>query len=278
MAEPLSIIELLQDSFRRTARLIAPSFPFAMGFVLVTGVLVWAAGALPDGGASFALFSSLAFVALFTHSLFSASMFRATLGTAGSLLRGAWKLTLAWLLIVVVAAIGGAIILLFFSLIGASLGVVSGEAGQEITDMTAQLRQGGTFWPLFALFMMTLAGLFWFAVRMMLFAGATVNRGQVHVFRSWSWTKGHFTNLAPLMIAFIIVPLAVSSSVAMTISDAVLGAADTPVKAGLSAALIALILLPGFWLGHGFSASALARLLPEAEDQTTTPAENSASI
>lgn len=278
MATPLSLRALLQDSLRRTARLIAPSFPFAIGFVLATGSLVWAAGVLPDGGASFALFSSLTFAALFAHSLFSASMYRATLGSAGSLFRGAWKLTLAWLLIMVVASIGGTMILLFFSLIGASLGVVSSETGQEITDMTAQLREGGTFWPLFTLFMMTLVGLFWFAVRMMLFAGATVMLGRVHVFRSWPWTKGYFRILAPLMIVFVIVPLVILSSVAINISDAVIGAANTPVKAGLSVALIGLILLPSAWLGHGFAASALARLLPEECDQTTTPAENSASI
>jgi len=266
MTNPISLSALFQDSINRAARLIAPSLPFAALFVVAAGILVWAAGALPDGSASFAFFSALTFAALFAHALFSAAMYRATLSPARGLLHSAWKLTLAWMLVMIVASIGAVMILLFFSLIGASLGVVSGEAGQEITDMTAQMRAGGTFWPLFAVLVMTLFGLFWFAVRMMLFAGATVIRSQVHVFRSWSWTKGYFRILAPLMIVLIIVPVTLLTAAAHGVSDAVIGVADTPVKAGLSAALSVLILLPSAWLGHGFAVSALARLLPEECD------------
>jgi len=263
MTNPISFSALFQDSVSRAARLIAPSLPFAALFVAAAGVLVWAAGALPDGGAGFALFSALTIAALFAHALFSAAMYRVTLNPAQGLLHSAWKLTLAWMLVMIVASIGVVIILLFFSLIGASLGVVSGEAGQEITDMTSQMRAGGTFWPLFAVFVMTLFGLFWFAVRMMLFAGATVIRSQVHVFRSWSWTKGHFRILAPLTIVFFILPVTLLTAAAHSVSGAIIGAADTPVKVGLSAGLSAFILLPSAWLGHGFAASALARLLPE---------------
>lgn len=278
MADPISFSALFQDSLSRTARIIVPSFPLAMLFVASTGILVWSAGALPDGGTSFVLFSALAFACLFAHSLYSAVMYRATLMPSGGLIHSAWKLTLAWLLLMVAASIGATIIILFFSLIGASLGVVSGETGQEITDMTAQMRAGGTFWPLFAIFIMTLFGLFWFAVRMMLFAGATVIRAQVHVFRSWVWTKGHFRTLAPLMIVLIIAPVIFLAAAAQSVSAAVIGVADTPIKAGLSAALGALILLPSAWVGHGFAASVLALLLPKDSDQTTTPAANKASI
>ncbi len=278
MTDPISLRALFHDSLNRTARLIAPSFPFALLFTAATGILVWAAGALPDGSVSFVLFAALSFAALFAHSLFSAAMYRATLPAASSLMHSAWKLNLAWLLIMVVASIGVTIILLFFSLIGASLGVVSGEAGQEITDMTAQMREGGTFWPLFGLFLITLVGLFGFAVRMMLFAGATVIRARVHVFRSWSWTKGQIRVLAPLMLILIVVPVIALSAAAINLNAILNGAAETPAKAGLSAAITSLILLPSAWLGHGFASSVLARLMPDETDQTTTPAENSASI
>jgi len=278
MTDPISLRALFHDSLNRTARLIAPSFPFALLFTAATGILIWAAGVLPDGSVSFAIFAALSFAVLFAHSLFSAAMYRATLPPAGGFLISAWKLSLAWLLIMVVASIGATIILLFFSLIGASLGVVSGEAGQEITDMTAQMREGGTFWPLFALFLITLVGLFWFAVRMMLFAGASVIRARVHVFRSWSWTKGQFRVLAPLLLILIMVPVVALSAAAINLNNILIGTAETPAKAGISAALMSLILLPSAWLGHGFASSALARLMPDETDQTTTPAENSASI
>lgn len=278
MTDQISFSALFKDSLNRTARLIVPTGPFALLFVAATGILVWAAAVLPDNGAGFALFAGLSFAALFAHSLFSAAMYRATLVPAGGLMHGAWKLTLAWLLMIVVASIGATIIVLFFSLIGASLGVVSGEAGQEITDMTAQMHEGGTFWPLFALFVMTLFGVFWFAVRMMLFAGATVIHSQVHVFRSWSWTKGHFLILAPLSLILLIAPFAALSFVAANLSDFIIGTAVTPLQAGAAAIITALLLLPSAWLGHGVVSSVLAQLMPGRADQTTTPAANSASI
>ncbi len=160
MADLLSISNLLQDSVSRTKRLIVTSLPFAGLFALMTGILVWGAGALPEGGAGSLAFMVLAFATLFSHSLFSVSMYRAALPIHTGQFGRAVKLSLAWILIFVVAAIGAAIIVLFFSLIGASLGVVSGEAGQEITDMTAQMREAGTFWPLFGLFLLTLLGVF----------------------------------------------------------------------------------------------------------------------
>ncbi|MEM9180671.1 MAG: hypothetical protein AAGA89_13210, partial [Pseudomonadota bacterium] len=193
----LSLSELASDTFKKTARLIVPSLPFGVLFVIASGGLVWSAGILPEGGMGFLLFTALVFCALYAHNLFSASMYRAVLSTEAGLLNGAWKLTLAWLLVMVIASIAGTIIVLFFSLIGSSLGVAAGEEGREITDMTEQMRAGGTFWPLFALFLASLVGLFWFAVRLMLFAAASALRGQVHVFRTWYWTKGQARVLAP---------------------------------------------------------------------------------
>ena len=263
MTRLLSLSELATDTLEKTAQLIVPSLPFGVSFVIASGVLVWGAGALPDGGTGFFLFVALAFGALFAHSLFSAAMYRAVLPAENGLLNSAWKLTLAWLLVMVVAAIAATIIVLFFSLIGARLGVASGEAGREITDMTAQMRAGGTFWPLFALFLFTLVGLFWFAVRLMLFAGASALRGQVHVFRTWYWTKGQFRVLAPLMTSFVVLPILGLSMIAQFANAAMFSALETPLETGISVAFITLILLPSAWLGHAFAASVFERLAPE---------------
>ena len=105
---------------------------------------------------------------------------------------------------IVIAAIAFSIVVLFFSLIGASLGAGSGEPGQNITDMTDQMRENGTFWPLFVIFIATLFGLFWFAVRLMTFAAASATRGAVHVFRTWYWTKGAFAVLGPAAVLLIV--------------------------------------------------------------------------
>ncbi|MEO0608291.1 MAG: hypothetical protein AAFY82_08660, partial [Pseudomonadota bacterium] len=136
------------------------------------------------------------------------------------------------------------------------LGVASGEAGQDISDMAAQMRESGTFWPLFVVFVVTLFGVFWFAVRMMLFASSSATRGSVHVFRTWYWTKGHFRMLGPALIVLIVLPIAGFSSAAAIIAAPLTNPA-------LNTAAVSALMLPTAWLGHGFAAAIYNRLAPE---------------
>lgn len=262
MAETLSLKVVITKSVQNALRMIRPSLPFGGLWAAAMGGLVWAAVALPDGGAGFVSFSILALATLFAHSLYSVSMYHAVLPAQSGVLKSAWVLTLAWLLMIVVVSIGASIIVLFFSLIGSSLGAASGEAGQDITDMAAQMRESGTFWPLFAVFVATLFGVFWFAVRMMLFAASSATRGSVHVFRTWYWTKGHFRTLGPAMMLLIVLPIAGFASAAAVI------AAPVAIPA-LNTAAVSILMLPTAWLGHGFAAAIYDRLAPErAVDDT----------
>ena len=273
MAAPLLFTDVLTDSLDRTRRLALPSLPYGLLFSTAFGGLVYIAGALPEDGAGFLIFASLALVCLFTHSLYSVSMYHAVLPAAAGTLKSAWTLTLAWVLVIVVAAIGASMIVLFFALIGASLGVGTSENVETITDMTAQMREGGTFWPLFLLFLATLFGVFWFAVRLMTFAAASATRRGVHVFRTWYWTKGHFRTLGPAMLVLIAVPIAVLGYLAGIVTSGWGDDPASPIQSGFTAAVFMIILLPSAWLGHGFAASVFARLAPsEDADQTTTPA------
>lgn len=265
MANTLSISHLIQDSLGRTKRLAFPSLPYAGLFVLALGILVWTAGALPDGGLGFLVFSALSLLTLYAHSLFSVSMYHAVLPKTQDLASSAWKLTLAWILVIVVAAIAASIIILFFALIGASLGVGASEPGQDITDMTTQMRETGTFWPLFAVFLVTLFGLFWFAVRLMTFAAASSTRGAVHVFRTWYWTKGYFRVLAPVMLLLVVLPIAVLSYISGLLSDVLFETAAPALKPAITVAWTTFALVPTAWLGHGFAASVFAKLAPEPE-------------
>lgn len=265
MANPLSINDLLQDSLGRTKRLAVPSMPYAGVFVLALGILVWTAGVLPDGSLGFLIFSALSTLTLFAHSLFSVSMYHAVLPKTQDLASSAWKLTLAWILVIVVAAIAASIIILFFALIGASLGVGASEPGQDITDMTEQMRESGTFWPLFAIFLATLFGLFWFAVRLMTFAAASSTRGAVHVFRTWYWTKGYFRVLAPTMLLLVVLPIAVQFYVASILSNLFFEAVAPAFKPAITAAWTMFALVPTAWLGHGFAASVFAKLAQDPE-------------
>ena len=271
MAEPTSTSKIVNKSLEYARRLTLPSLPYALLFTAALGGLIWAANVLPDGGAGFVVFSALTFVTLFAHSLYSVSMYHAVLPANSGKLSAAWKLSLAWVLIIVIAAIAASMITLFFALIGASLGVGSSDDVENIADMTAQMREGGTFWPLFTLFLMTLFGIFWFAVRIMTFAAATATRGRVHVLRTWYWTKGHFRRLGPLMLLFVAIPIIALTYLGTVLSTALIGTPTSPVSAGLSSAIVMLVLLPSAWLGHGFAATVFELLAPE-DDQTTTPA------
>ncbi|MEL6694175.1 MAG: hypothetical protein AAFQ12_14260 [Pseudomonadota bacterium] len=270
MADLTPISQIIKQSLDYARRLTLPSLPYALLFVVALGGLIWAANILPDGGAGFTVFSALTFATLFAHSLYSVSMYHAVLPSNTGKLHAAWKLSLAWILVIVIAAIAASMITLFFALIGASLGVGSSDDVENISDMTAQMREGGTFWPLFVLFLATLFGIFWFAVRIMTFAAATACRGRVHVLRTWYWTKGHFLKLAPVMVVLVVLPVVILTYLGTLVSAAVIGTPTTPVSAGLSSALTMLILLPSAWLGHGFAATVFETLAPE-DDQITTP-------
>lgn len=271
MADQIAFSDMFRESLRRARTLIIPSLPYAAIFVVASAILIWAANTLPDGGSGFAAFSALTFLTLFAHSLFSVAMYHAVLPAKTRKLMAAWKLTLAWILVFVILAIGASMITLFFALIGASLGVGTSDDVGNIADMTEQMREGGTFWPVFLLFLATLFGVFWFITRLMTFAAATASRGTVHVLRTWYWTKGKFRILGPLLLGFVVVPFVALTYLGGLVGEAVFSAEPTPLEAAMATALGVIILLPSAWLGHGLAATVFEHLAPD-EDQTTTPA------
>lgn len=274
MAQTLTFVRLIQDSVAKTRALILPSLSAAIGFCLLCGGFAWATSALPDDGNGTLIFLALLMGLLFAHSVFSVSMYHAVVPGQAGLLKSAWKLTLAWLLMVVIVAIGASMIVLFFAVIGPSLGVGTSDNVGNISDMTAQMRESGTFGPIFAIFLAMLVGVFWFAVRMVLFAVATAARGTIHVLRTWSWTKGYFLRLGPAVVLLVLIPLVGLLYVSGAITNSLFGAEPTQVLAGLSSTVTMLILLPSAWLGHGLAASIYTHIAPEDHDPTTTPASN----
>ena len=255
MTPALPLKALFAATVSGAGQVAIPTLGYAAGFVGATVLMMWGAGALPETTAGTIGFLLVVAASIAAHSLFSAVMYRRLVPSEGTLPNAVWKLTFAWALIVVVAAILATAIVLFFSLIGSSLGVVSGEAGQDITDMTAQMRAGGTFYPLFALFLLTLLGVFWFTVRMMLFAVASASRGAVHVFRTWSWTKGHAFPMALGALVFIVAPISVLGTIAANLVD---GGMHIAVSTGI----VVLLQVPAAWLGHAFAAAVYVRLSP----------------
>ncbi len=258
MTPALSVPDLVSATLSGAQRIALPTLGFAAAFAASVALMVWGAEALPQSAAGSIGFLFVVALAVAAHSLFSAAMYRQLAPHQGTLSNAAMKLAMAWVLIIVVAAIMMTAIVLFFSLIGSSLGVVSGEAGQEITDMTAQMREGGTFYPLLAIFFLTLLGVFWFAVRMMLFAAATASRGSVHVFRTWSWTKGHALPMAMGAVLFIVLPIILLGYVG-AVATGLLGVSE---NAAISTGIFALMQVPAAWIAHAFAAAVYTRVAP----------------
>lgn len=258
MKPALSIPELFSATLTGVRQIAVPTAGPALVFSLAVGAMFWGAEALPETTAGSFGFYLLVVIAVLAHSLFSASMYRTLVQTTGTLWTSVWKLTLAWMLMIVIVAILATALVLFFSLIGSSLGVVSSEPGQDIIDMTAQMREGGTFYPLFGLFLLALLGVFWFAVRMMLFAAATVARGAVHVFRTWAWTKGYVLPLSVGMVALIAVPVIALGYAA----NGLTGLLSSLQSGAVSAVIACLIQVPAAWFGHSFAAAVYNRIAP----------------
>jgi len=263
MTDRLTFAGLLRDTLKGAARVIVPSLPWTALFVFAWGYLVWAAAALPESAMSTALFAGLALLTLYAHSLFSVSIYRVLLGGEATMRSAAFKLTLSWLLVFTVMAIIFSIWTLFFSMVGASVGIVSGQgdAGQ-ISDITELMQQGGTFWPLFIVFIASFFALFWFVARLMTFAAATSHRAQVHVFRTWAWTKGQFRRLGPALFGLVFLPLAAGSVVGVFAGQAIWGNEPTAIEAALAAGLTMLACTPAAWLGHALAATVYKALAP----------------
>ncbi|MEM9841786.1 MAG: hypothetical protein AAF767_04015 [Pseudomonadota bacterium] len=268
MTAATTIKTLAKDSLARAAQMIVPSLPLAGVFLVSVGGMVWSANTLPDDAIGSLAFIGVVLLCLFAHSLFSAAMYRASLPPHGGLLAAAWRLTLAWLLMIVVVSIIAAIIVLFFSLFGTVLGVAMGDETAfergEVVDISEQMRASGVFLPMFLVFLLVLFWVFWFAVRMMTFAAASVSRGGVHVFRTWFWTKHHFRQLAPLMVGLIALPVIISSALGAAMIS-LIPSPDGPFLYALTAILFTAISLPTAWLGHGFAAAVYTVLAPPIE-------------
>lgn len=258
MTPVLSIPDIFLATLAGARQAAMASLAYAAAFIVAFAAMVWGAEALPESTAGSLGFLILVTAAMAAYCLFSAAIYRRLVPHTGSLATATWKLVLAWVLIFVIAAILATAIVLFFSLIGSSLGVVSGEAGQDITDMTAQMRENGTFYPLSVLFMLTLLGVFWFAVRMMLFGVATAARGAVHVFRTWAWTKGYALPMAAGAPVFVVVPVIVFGYAADGLTRALPLAENIALQAGL----VAMFQVPAAWLGHAYAAAIYTRIAP----------------
>jgi hypothetical protein len=271
MNSTLNLPNLIKDSFEGAVKMIVPSLPFLALFAFASGYLAWSAQILPDTAMGTLMFALITFAGLYAHCLFSVAMYRTMLSTSAGLYLTAWKLSLAWLLLITATAVILSIFVLFFALIPTALGTVM-QAGIEplsqetLQDVGPRELLGPVFWPTFVMFLFGLFGLFWFATRMMTFAAATSTNGTVHVFRTWPLTKGHFKVTGPAMFLLIAIPVIALSLAAIAITRAIFGTDPTALQSGISAALTMIVMAPSAWLGHSLAGNIFKQIQPTPVD------------
>lgn len=252
---------LISESIAAAVRISTAAPLVALAFVLWAGVLAVASYSLPPNLTW--LYLAMLLVSAFIYCLYSLHLFAQLLEVPKISSRAAWKLVNATLLFTFLTAMFLAILILFFTMVGASIGIVSGVGDPAATDdIVAQMRSGGTFWPVFALFLAAIASVFWFVSRLFLFSVATAATGAIHIFRTWPWTKP----------AERVVVLSVSGLVLLPNLFYFLGCEWLVRTWGLGEAgagqfvifemSTALLALPLIWLNHALAAQLYSALAP----------------
>lgn len=255
MTDALSLSGLIRASIGDAGRMIIPSLPWTGLFMAMWTYLFWFAASYPEGGVWTLIFFGLALVTLFTHSLFSVSLYSAVLPHQSGVLKAGWKLTLAWLLVITVLAIILSGIALFYGMVAGSIAAVIGVEAQTTRDVTSQVFRDPTITILFLTIFPFLLWIFWFVTRLMTFAAATSVRAQVHVFRTWSWTKGQFKTLGPALLILVFAPLMLAAGLSTSLNLALFGQDTSATALALQSGLAMLAGVPVAWLGHALAAN-----------------------
>ncbi|MEO1642825.1 MAG: hypothetical protein AAFR74_05765, partial [Pseudomonadota bacterium] len=104
-----------------------------------------------------------------------------------------------------------------------------------------------------------------FVTRLMTFAAATCSRAQIHVFRTWAWTKGHFKILGPTLFGLVFVPIGIASALGSIAGLAFPSSLDDATTRALRSGLIMAFSVPPAWLGHALAANVYKALAREED-------------
>ncbi|MEO0549248.1 MAG: hypothetical protein AAFZ91_04950 [Pseudomonadota bacterium] len=294
----MSLGSIFKESLDGARAVIVPSLPWLALFAFVAGYRAWTSAGLAGSQASLAVEAGLFLCLLYVGCLFSAVMYKRLLPETGSKLRSiALRLSLANLLLYMAVLIILFILALFLSIFsGVMVGLTdydpSNADPSEIASSLAALQESGTIWPLYILLAASIAGMVWFALRMIVFGAATVAAGKVTVFQSWAWTKRHVLKILGLAIVLQALVFAVLFAAGEALTNALgvpstllltferestlqfeFGEAERTLdQIGIGTAIRTFLLAPFWWLGHALAVALYRRLAPE--DQAITPASS----
>lgn len=172
-------------------------------------------------------------------------------------------------------------VFLFLIIFAGILVAVSGNDPSQ-TDVAsadaslAALQDTGAIWLLWGVCIAAIAGLYWFAMRLVASGPASLDRGRLIIFQSWPWTRGQSWRLAFLVFTLQAVPLILGFWAITALEASSNTAGQDPRLASLVAAGMAVALLPAIYLGHALAVTVYKRCAPRDRGaQQTTPVSNS---
>jgi hypothetical protein len=251
---PPSIPALVGEAWRNAARAAVPALPWLALLSLAGGFFNWA---FETGGGTLLTLAALSsvFVAGVQASLTAyRAMIPGARGRFVALMHTNLAIYLAFFLI-------GFFVLFFVGLFGVMMLQLSGlvdlsaeGADAEIQSALNAMMATPYGWALAGVYATSLTGLCFLALRLLLPGAATVQTGQVMVFRTWGWTRGEVIRLGLASLATHVVPFLLGVLANMAVMQ-MTGTGE----AGLfiSGAAFMVLMAPFILAGHGLAVAAL---------------------
>lgn len=262
MTGKLAIAELVREAWLLAAGAVRPTAILLAALVIAGGVYTFAAGPGAQIGSAAPAIAALSL--FMVGSACSLKLYRVMLGSqTGDL----WRLMHANIAVYIAFFFIGFFILFFVGAVGVALVQMSGvvDLAGEVDDDQMRTALSAMMptpygWVLLLVFAAGIGGLCFLALRLLVFAAATVASGQTMVFRTWGWTKGQVVPLGVAALATHVLPFLLALLVNQAVQPALGG---DGAGAFLSGAVALALLLPFLLAGHGLAVAALKRLAPE---------------
>ncbi len=266
MERQLDLVAIIRETARGAVSALAPTLGWGLLFVgaYALSLLMIADGRfVPQSGRYIA--SALM---IGVSCAWGAAIYRQLLApkTGNSLAKDTGKLILANLLVFMAFVIVAFIAMLFLVIVSGILVVASGydPSAADPSDISGSmdaLRRSGAVWLLYGLIAVVAGVLVWFALRLVLYGAATIARGRVLVFQSWSLSKGAVVRIALLAGVFVAIPAAALMLAHLNHVPAVLWLAVPGGSVSLQGVLLGVALnAAAFLFGHSFAAALYRRL------------------
>ena len=269
-------VPLIQDSFKDAARLAPVAPHLAVLHVLAATFAAWV---VHGPGQNQLLLLGLAYLAwALIFCAYQVRLFQRLLPIQQRVWQRALKLFVATLLVGFLIGMAVAVFILLFTMVAGSFVVATSGEASNIQDVVAMMMRTGIFWPIFVIFLLSLGMLIWFVSRLFLYGVATAATGQIHIFRTWAWTKTAEGVVFLSFLALVSAPNIIWYGVRVQLESA-WAMAEGPALAYVQLEFVlALLFLPFIWLQQALAVNLYRQLAPTEAAQDTTSDSDKARI